>query len=335
MVSSTVVICAYSVDRWEDLRLAVDTALTGQVAPQQLIVVIDHNDVLLARARHHFHDVVSDVEVLVLPNAHRRGLSGARNTALEHATQDIVVFLDDDASASPTWLGYLLRHYSDPAAIVEGGSSVPVWPTESGGRPGMLQAAHPHARGVLDWVIGCTFEGQPETATPVRNLMGCNMSFRRLVFDDIAPFSEDLGRIGKTPLGGEETEFCIRARHHAPAAVIMFEPAASVRHRVTPDRTRWRYLLARCYGEGLSKAVVAGLVGQDAALESEKSYVTKVLGRAFLGQCRRALRGDLSGVTGAAAIVAGLGATTLGYGRGSLHQRRAGRSADQLTTVAA
>ena len=49
----------------------------------------------------------SAVEVNRLENVaddiHRRGLSGARNTAIEHTTEDIVVFLDDDASASPTW----------------------------------------------------------------------------------------------------------------------------------------------------------------------------------------------------------------------------------------
>ena len=42
--------------------------------------------------------------------------------------------------------------------------------------------------------------------------MGCNMSFRREVFERIGGFAEEIGRIGKNPLGCEETELCIRAR---------------------------------------------------------------------------------------------------------------------------
>jgi GT2 family glycosyltransferase len=335
MLSCTVVICAYTVDRWEDLQLAADTACNGGVAPNQLIIVIDHNDVLLSRARHHFREVDTDVNVLVVPNEHKNGLSGARNTAIERATEEIVVFLDDDASATESWLSRLLVHYENSKVIGVGGSATPVWPKDAPARPPLLPTSSPGGRGVLDWVIGCTYEGQPETTAFVRNLMGCNMSFRRAVFEHIPPFSEDLGRIGKTPLGGEETEFCIRARQFAPDSVLIFDPSAEVKHRVSSDRMKWRYLLSRCYGEGLSKAIVATLVGQDAALESEKSYVTKVLGKAFLAQCRRVARGDRSGVVGATAIVSGLVATTLGYLRGSIHRRRRGNQINQFRTAAA
>ena len=318
MITSSVVICAYTMARWEDLRDAVDSVASGTHRPEQVVVVIDHNEVLLSRARHHFADGHSGLDVRVVPNGHGRGLSGARNTAVEIATEEVVAFLDDDAAAEPDWLESLLAHYEDPRVFGSGGSAIPVWPTATGSRrPATLPAATPNGRGELDWIVGCTYNGQPDSPVAVRNLMGCNMSFRRSVVGSIGGFSEDLGRIGKTPLGGEETEFCIRVRQRNPDALIIFEPRAMVHHRVSPDRARWKYLISRCYSEGLSKAVVARLVGRDAALESERRYVSQVLGRAFLRELARAGRGQRAGATGAAAILVGLGVTTAGYIRGS------------------
>jgi hypothetical protein len=85
---------------------------------------------------------------------------------------------------------------------------------------------------------------------------------------------------------------------------------------------RWKYLISRCYSEGLSKAMIAKMVGADAALESERRYVTHVLGRAFVREAWRAARGQKAGLVGAAAIFVGLGTTTAGYLRGAVNRSR-------------
>ena len=309
-VTCSVVVCAYTMDRWDDLRDAILSVADQSVQPDEIILVIDHNDVLLARAEAEFPDV------RVIENAHKQGLSGGRNTAIAHARGDVVVFLDDDASAEPGWLAALMKHYEDPAVIGVGGAAAPRWPTA---RPAHLPSSAELSRGELDWVVGCTYSGQPETLTEVRNLMGCNMSMRRSVFDSVGLFSEGLGRIGKVPLGCEETELCIRARQADPEARILFEPAALVRHRVTPDRVRWNYLLARCWAEGLSKAVVSRMVGKGDALSTERAYVGSVLPRAVGRELGRAVRRRRLGhVQSAGAIVIGLASTCAGYARGSL-----------------
>ena len=325
-LSSSVVICAYTLDRWLDLTASAGSVLGGAHRPQQLVVVIDHNDELLERTRRHFSGHRCDVAVVVAANAHRRGLSGARNTGIELATEDLVAFLDDDAVADPRWLEQLLAPYDDPATLGVGGAARPVWPAAPPGtRPRLYPSAAPDARGELDWVVGCSYHGLPETAAPVRNLMGCNMSFRRSALESTTGFSEDLGRIGRTPLGCEETELCIRLRRiHGEATSIVFDPSALVSHRVSPDRVRWRYLLARCYGEGVSKAAVAVMVGSDAALAAERDYVRRILPRALRRELRRALSGHWHGVTGSTAILLGAGVTALGYLRGVV-----GRPANQ------
>jgi glucosyl-dolichyl phosphate glucuronosyltransferase len=308
--TATVVICVYTEKRWDDIVAAVESVLAQDVPAAEVLVVVDHNPALLERARQAF-----SAPVRVLPNAQRQGLSGARNTAVAEASGDVVVFLDDDAAARPGWLRALLGPYADPDVVAVGGVAHPRFPA---GRPGLLPSRgnDGDATGELDWIVGCTYTGQPTEQAEVRNLMGCNMSARREVFTQVGGFAEDLGRIGRNPLGCEETEFCIRARQAyrraGREARIVFEPAAEVDHRVSADRVRWDYLRRRSWSEGLSKAAVSRLVGSDDALSTERTYVAKVLPGAVLRELRR--RRPAS----AAAVVAALAATTAGYLRGKL-----------------
>jgi GT2 family glycosyltransferase len=308
--TATVVICAYTEQRWDDIAAAVDSVQAQDVMAAEILVVVDHNPALLERARATFADPVR-----VLPNARRQGLSGARNTAVAAATGDVVVFLDDDATARPGWLRALLTPYANPEVVAVGGVAHPRFP---GARPALLPAegAGGDATGELDWIVGCTYTGQPSVPTEVRNLMGCNMSLRRAVFAVVGGFAEDLGRIGRNPLGCEETELCIRIRQAyrrvGRRARIVFEPAAQVDHRVSADRVQWAYLRRRSWSEGLSKAAVARLVGSDDALATERAYVATVLPAAVLRELR-ARR-----LSSAAAVVVALGWTTAGYLRGRL-----------------
>jgi glucosyl-dolichyl phosphate glucuronosyltransferase len=311
-VSATVVICVYTEKRWDDITEAVESVAAQDVPAAETLVVVDHNPVLLSRALEEF----GPRGVRVLPNAHRQGLSGARNTAVAEATGDVLVFLDDDARARQGWLGALLAPYCDPTVAAVGGVAHPRWPTN---RPRVLPGAAPYdpnATGELDWIVGCTYTGQPTFQTEVRNLMGCNMSFRREVFARVGGFAEDIGRIGKNPLGCEETELCIRARQAYQRAGeeirIVFEPAAAVDHRVSDDRVEWAYLRRRSWAEGLSKAAVSKLVGSEDALSTERSYVAKVLPAAVLRELKEGR------VSSAAAVVTALVCTTAGYVRGKL-----------------
>jgi hypothetical protein len=170
-------------------------------------------------------------------------------------------------------------------------------------------------------VVGCTYRGMPRAAAPVRNLIGCNMSFRRYIFDTIGGFRDGMGRVGRQPFGCEETELCIRLRQRWPYAQLRYQPRARVRHHVAAERTGWRYFRARCYAEGRSKAQVARLVGAGDASAAERSYVLRTLPRGIVyGLVDTIARPDSGGLARAGAIVAGLAITTAGYLRGSLAQ---------------
>jgi GT2 family glycosyltransferase len=304
--SISIVICAYTEERWPELIEAVASLHQQTVRPREIIVVIDHNPALMARAREGLAGVT------VIENHEPRGLSGARNSGVAAAQGEVIAFIDEDAIAASDWLEQLSAAYADPRVLGVGGSIEPNWST---GRPRWFPAE-------FDWVVGCTYRGMPEARQPVRNLIGCNMSFRREVFGMIAGFHSGVGRVGALPIGCEETELCIRLQQQQPSGRLLYEPRARVFHRVTAQRAQWRYFLARCYYEGLSKASVAYLVGSNDGLSSERAYVRRVLPRGVgHGLSDALLHGDVTGLGRVVAIGCGLLLTALGYACGKLMWR--------------
>ena len=316
--ATSVVICAYTLDRWSDTVAAVESARGQEPGPREVVLVIDHNDALLARAR------AEIPATLVVPNTGTRGLSGARNTGVAAASGEIVAFLDDDAAAEAGWLAALVAPFADPLVTGTGGGAVPIWTAP---RP----AWFPDEFG---WVVGCSYRGLPVVQTPVRNPIGCNMAFRRAALVEAGGFRSEVGRVGTLPAGCEETELSIRLGELRPDGRIMFEPRARVRHRVSPDRSRWAYFRSRCYHEGRSKAIVSALRGRRSGLSSEFRYSLVVLPTGVLRSLGSVLRGDRSGVARAGAIVAGLAITTVGYVAGTVQLRRRARRRGRAVTSA-
>ena len=309
--SVSVIVCAYTELRWLDISAGMAALLAQTVPPSEVLLVVDHAQELLVRAREAFP------AVRVVANTGPRGLSGARNTGLAEARGEILAFVDDDALAAPDWLERLIEPYADPDVVAVGGSAMPSWPRE---RPGWFPPE-------FDWVVGCSYRGLPTSRSEIRNLMGCNMSFRAEVLAEDAGFPVGVGRVSSNPMGCEETELCIRIRQRRRRARIVLEPRASVQHRVTPERTRWDYFVARCFAEGNSKALVAGHVGADDALELERSYCLRTLPTGVLAGIRAAARGHYAGLAQAGAIMAGLTVTAAGYGTAVLRRRWSGRRA--------
>jgi glycosyltransferase involved in cell wall biosynthesis len=294
----SVVICTYTERRWNSLVDAIRSMRIQRRRPDQLIVVIDHNEELLRRVQSTFPS-----DVTVFSNAEVTGLSGARNTGVRGATSDVVAFLDDDAEADPGWLEELLAQYL--AHIVgAGGAVLPVWP--GSGRPCWFPQE-------FDWVVGCSYRGMPDTVAPQRNLIGAGMSFRRLVFDEVGDFDTDMGRLGTMPLGCEETEFALRVRRTFVGTELVHVPLAMVHHHVGTERTQIGYFLRRCYAEGVSKRAVAQRAGREQALASERTYVRSTLPRGVLGGLHAGLRGDLGGFARSVMIIVGLLTTTTGF----------------------
>jgi len=298
--SISVVSCCYTEARWNDLLRAIESVQRQTCAPTEILLIVDHNPALydVLRGRYDAKDVT------VLENSHTRGLSGARNTGIAAARGEVVAFLDDDAAADPDWLACLVAPYANPRVLGVGGFIDPDW---SSAPPRWFPSE-------FRCVVGCSYSGLPKHGGPVRNLIGANMSFRRLVFDRVGSFRSELGHNGHRPGGDEETELCIRINREWPESLLLYEPRARVKHHVPAARATWAYFRARCFAEGMNKARVARFVGAGAGLASERRYTMATLPSGML----RAL------VSGqpirAAAIAAGLAVTIAGYAQESLRK---------------
>lgn len=313
--SVSVIICAYTEKRWDDLLAVVESLRHQTVPPREVIVVVDYNDALLKRVQEHITGVIA------IENRRAKGASGSRNTGVAVAQGTVVAFLDDDVIAEPTLIEQLLAPYDNPAIVGVGGKIDPLW---IGKRPAWFPDE-------FTWVVGCTFRGMPSDIAP--NRIAANMSVRRDIFIAMEGFRESSGwnpknreNRGKTKErfnfsrvrhyeGGEEPELCIRiANRYQGRLKFFYAPLASVRHHVPEQRTRWRYFLWRSYYEGVGKAFVVSLHGTKEGLAAERKYTFKALPRAVLRELRGALfHLDPSGIARAGAIIVGLSSTVTGY----------------------
>ena len=301
------VVCAFSDGRSAQLLEAI-VSIRAQTTPAfEVLVVIDHNDNLLDWLR------AKGLGVVAVASTGERGLSGARNTGVGRARGDVVAFLDDDATAAPDWIARLAAAYDDARVVGVGGGARPNWETD---RPRWF----PNEFG---WVVGCSYRGLPEHPAPVRNFLGCNMSFRREVLRSTGGFESSLGRIGDRPLGCEETELCIRIGERFPDGRLLFDPENVVSHRVPSSRARFSYFRRRCYSEGLSKSQVARLVGREAGLASERSYALRILTTGLANELLRVpSRNGAAALGRAGAILVGFASTATGFAVGTLRRRR-------------
>jgi glucosyl-dolichyl phosphate glucuronosyltransferase len=292
-----VVVCAFASARLEQTVACVGSVLRQAPPPGQVVIVVDHNDALEADLRARLPP-----EVEIVANVDARGLSSARNTAIARSRGDYVVFIDDDAVAREQWLARLLSAFDDPAVIGAGGHARPLW----------AESAPAWFPPEFLWVVGCSYTGLPEAGW-VRNPLGCNMAFRAEVFQSVGVFNPAIGRLGSLPLGCEETEFCLRASRAVPGGRIALVGGAEIGHHVPAARATVRYLLRRCYFEGISKALVRRL-GDRRSLDTERTYLRRALPARVKASVRRAVGGHVAeGLGLVAALVGSVAAAAAGY----------------------
>jgi glycosyltransferase involved in cell wall biosynthesis len=306
--SVSVVVSTYDEGRWAHLAACVES-LRRQTAPaRQLIVVVDHNPVLLDRARGAFEGVE------VIENGGPRGLAGARNAGIAVSTADVIAFIDDDARAEPDWLEQLAACFGAPETVGAGGSLIPDW---EDGRPAWVPSE-------FYWVFGCSYTGLPEQLAPVRNPIGANMAARAEVLREVGGFREggeedsprELRARGMVRAAGnvpDDTDLAIRVKQRIAAAVWLYQPRARVLHSVPAARASLGYFLRRSFEEGVGKASLSRFVGAEAGLSSERSYVSRVLPRAVARELGRLVRGDLAAALRILAILVGTAAAAAGY----------------------
>ncbi len=174
----------------------------------------------------------------------QNGLSYARNTGLQAAQGEIIVFLDDDTIAQPTFLERLLVAYDETGADAIGGRVELRW-----------EAIRPHwlSDDLLD-VLGYFAPAQERMQLPATlDVSSCNFSLKRTMLDTIGCFSPLLSKRTSSPISMDVADICRRVR--LAGGSLWYEPAAIVEHRVPAARLTRPYFVGRAYWLGRSEVV--------------------------------------------------------------------------------
>ncbi|MHA2247126.1 MAG: glycosyltransferase family 2 protein [Candidatus Hodarchaeales archaeon] len=266
-IDASIIVCTFSSERKKFLELNIKS-LKNQFfsGNYEVLIVVDRNNQLYQLLHTEY---VDDSIVHIIEND-GKGLTDGRNTGIQSSSGKIVIFLDDDAIPNNMWLHQMYKNYFDKKIIAVGGFTLPLWITPK-------DKWFPKE---LYWIFACTYKGHPERRSQVRNLMGCNMSFRRNVFRNIGLFKPILGRTDNYLMTADETEYCIRLSTMKPSAKIIFEPKARVFHLVPSYRISLRYVIRRAYNEGKSKALIRKIHTQvkiSPNFSTESSYLKSLV----------------------------------------------------------
>lgn len=294
----SVIVCTNRMERWPWLLECLDSLKNQSLPPLEVIVVVDGNPEITAHLRERGGPEVT------LATPAPSGLSVARNLGLAHATGNFVAFLDDDATATDSWLKSLRTVLEDETVAGAGSVSLPRW---DGERPRWMPEE-------LLWTLGCSYRGMPASRADVRNVYGGSACFRRDIFTRFGGFNPHLGRTATGLAGCEETELCLRVRHKSSNLRFIHEPSSQINHRVPKDRQKAGYVIRRCLGEGRSKAILLALIGGGAhPLEHEAKYLTRVVPTGIGSGLRALFRGDGWGLVRASILTIAAGTTIASY----------------------
>lgn len=302
MADATVITAAYSMTRWSLTCAAIESVLAQSTLPREIILPVDHNPELFRRLRDRWERPEGDgtgPKIRVVESRYDGHLGASATTAAELATTEFLVFLDDDAAADPVWLERMLAPYADPSVIAVGGAPLPVYSVP---RPRWF----PHE---FDWVFGCAYAGLPTQRGPILHLIGTTMAVRR---NDLLA----IGGIHSNDHG--DMEMSHRLLELSPGSKLIYEPEATVRHFVHPERLTWSYFWRRCLLVNRSKVTALRQMGAAGHLGAERGFARQALSHGVAHGVKDALRGDSAGLLRALAIIAGLGLAAAGYAVGTV-----------------
>ncbi len=240
----SVIICTYK--RLNDLYICLKSLESQLIKPDEVIIVDDGDTVETEKMLR--NDTFKRLKHI--KNKEKRGLPAARNVGVEHAQGDIICFIDDDVILPPTWLQEIITGYEDNKdAVGVGGYALNIKPRAPLGNTLKYRLLSAIRLVFFNKKVGklsflgipyAVFNIMPDGYVKVDLLQGCNMSFKREVFN-LHRFDE----LYEESAVGEEQDFCTRLTKkngkkliYNPNAVVIHKCAQSGGCRVG-DRFYW------------------------------------------------------------------------------------------------
>ena len=251
----SVVVCTYTMDRYDVFTEAVESVLTQTYEPIEVVLVIDGNPEVYERA---VKDFGGRENVVISDNDENRGISYTRTRGAELASGEIVAFIDDDGMAEGDWIANLVEVYDKTDAIAVGGQVLPDWQVR---KPEFFPEE-------FYWLVGCDEKGFGEHMEEMRNTYGSNISYRRKVLLDVGGYDENTGRRGDKHIQAHESTVGARIRREYGRGVI-YNMEAKVHHKLFEYRGDFRWLAIRSFWQGYSKRIMDHIIPEAAGDKNE------------------------------------------------------------------
>jgi glycosyltransferase involved in cell wall biosynthesis/2-polyprenyl-3-methyl-5-hydroxy-6-metoxy-1,4-benzoquinol methylase len=211
-IELSVVIGTYN--RRKDLEECLNSLFSLNEPPSEVIVV-DSN------STDGTHELVKRYP-LKFVSIKERSMVVARNIGLQHATGDVVAYVDDDAVVHKDWSIYILAPYQDKRVGGVGGRVLPYGTKET--RNASLNRLD-IGKVFDDGLVLGNFDLPVPHPIEVDTFIGCNMSFRRELLQKIGRFDENF----KSNCFREEVDVCTRMKKYGYK--LIYNPEALVWHK--------------------------------------------------------------------------------------------------------
>jgi len=246
----TLCICTYN--RHESLKVTLGSLLLciDEFTSDDEVLVIDNNSNDATKL------VVEESSNSLPVKYHfeaKQGLAAARNKAMSEASNDVLVFIDDDITLSQgfldcyrqAFLNYEDAHFLGGKIEVDWGGEPPFWYKSK-------------KLVMINGLIGNYDLGAQDQEITIDSLLpyGANFAIRRTLFTKVGQFNTDLGVKGKQLGRGEETDYFIRSLSSGFSG--MYIANACVKHRFNSKRLT----LPCLYRYGFQKGVAAVMLEQ-------------------------------------------------------------------------
>ncbi|HTM91086.1 MAG TPA: glycosyltransferase [Flavisolibacter sp.] len=229
---ATIAVCTRN--RAEDLKFCLDSLMKLPDRGQEIIVV--DNDPSTDDTKSLIKQYPSVRYVL----EKRKGLNIARNRAIVEASNDIVVFTDDDAMVDVRWLDKIVRHFDDPMTMCVTGMAMP-FELETKAQEA-FENYNPFWKSF--YKIRFSFS-KPHPLSTGKIGAGVNMALRKSIISKTGWFDEALDAGTPTQSGGDHEFF---ARIMLAGYHIIYDPEALSWHR---HRRTWKEAVKAIHGYGI------------------------------------------------------------------------------------
>jgi len=176
----------------------------------------------------------------------KMGLIHARHCGARQAKGDLLIYVDDDIIASPTWLKAIVKPFENPDVGCVGGKVLPQWEAE---RPSWLSQFNSGYLSLLDL-------GDKTIELKKTNIWGCNMAVRKNLLFALGGFHPDgIGDRNQIWFRGNG-ECGLEKKIYNIGFKLIYEPKAMLYHRISASRLTLKHFNWRLFKQGIDDSYV-------------------------------------------------------------------------------